>query len=97
MEITKELINKISDLAKLNNSDPIVQGKIKEDLERMFSFFTQMDRIDTQNVEPLVHLIDQSNIWRADTNCENMNIADVLNNAPVKDTDYFKVPKIQEE
>ena len=97
MEITPVIIEKLSDLAKLDYSNSVDQEKIKKDLERMLSFFAKIDQIDVEGFEPLVHLVEQSNVFRQDEHSQNMDIADALRNAPLKDTDYFKVPKIMEE
>ena len=97
MEITPVIIEKLSDLAKLDYSNSVDQEKIKKDLERMLSFFAKIDQIDVEGFEPLVHIVEQSNVFRQDEHSQNMDIEDALRNAPLKDTDYFKVPKIMEE
>ena len=96
MEITKELIEKLSDLAKLDFSKSEDYEKIKKDLERMLNFFAQISAVDTKNLPPLVHLIAQDNVLRDDGNCANIPQNEALHNAGFKDSDYFKAPKGEE-
>ena len=96
--INEALIQRLADLAKIDFSDPKEQEKMKQDLLRMQAFFQQVKQLDTQNVTPLVHMIQQENIWRSDEEpAVHLSLEEVLANAGRKDTDYFKVPKVMEE
>ena len=92
VQINAEVIDKLCDLAKL--SFPESQyGKIQEDLTRMVGFASKLQELDTKNVEPLVFLLEEENVWRTDEAVENLSQAQALKHAEVKDTDYFKIPK----
>ena len=98
MIISDELINKLSDLAKLDFSAPEKREKIKEDIERMLSFFSVIDQVQVDSLEPLVYPIVQYNVLRSvEDPIQNMAHEAALKNAPLKDTDYFKVLKIRED
>jgi aspartyl-tRNA(Asn)/glutamyl-tRNA(Gln) amidotransferase subunit C len=48
-------------------------------------------------VEPTSHVLDLSNVFRDDVVRESLPLADVLANAPDRENDHFRVPKIIEE
>jgi aspartyl/glutamyl-tRNA(Asn/Gln) amidotransferase C subunit len=42
------------------------------------------------------HVLDMKNIWRGDEPADTAESEPILNNAPERQEDYFKVPKILE-
>ncbi len=93
MEISDELINKLSGLARLN-FEGADREEIKKDLARILSFVDQLNTVDTRAVEPLVHITAEHNHLRNDVPLREITHAEALKNAPDKDSDYFRVPKI---
>ncbi|HLP12836.1 MAG TPA: Asp-tRNA(Asn)/Glu-tRNA(Gln) amidotransferase subunit GatC [Flavobacteriales bacterium] len=93
VEINDALIEKLCTLAKLEYN---AQGReeIKKDLTRILGFIDKLDELDTANVEPLIFMSDEVNVLRADEYKETVTKAEALKNAPSKDSDYFKVPKV---
>lgn len=92
MDISNELVDKLADLAKLEfNGDE--KEKIKTDLAQITSFFDELNKVNTDNVEPLIFMSDAVNVLREDIVKEELSHADALKNAPAKDSDYFRVPK----
>jgi len=45
-------------------------------------------------VEPLIHLSEEVDVLREDVARPGLTKQEALMNAPVKDSDYFKVPKV---
>ncbi|HYG50024.1 MAG TPA: Asp-tRNA(Asn)/Glu-tRNA(Gln) amidotransferase subunit GatC [Flavobacteriales bacterium] len=93
VDINDELIDKLCTLAKLEYDDA-GKAEIKKDLARILGFIDKLDELDTANVEPLIFMSDEVNVLRADENKETITKAEALKNAPSKDSDYFKVPKV---
>lgn len=93
VELNDALIDKLSALAKLEYSGS-EKEEIKKDLSRILGFIDKLDELDTKNVEPLIFMSDEVNVLRADESKETITKAEALKNAPVKDSDYFKVPKV---
>jgi aspartyl-tRNA(Asn)/glutamyl-tRNA(Gln) amidotransferase subunit C len=93
MEVTDELIDNLSDLARLefNTAD---KEKIRKDLQRMVLFVEKLGELDTTGVEPLLHMSPETNILRDDVPGGSVNRAAALSNAPATDGTYFKVPKV---
>lgn len=93
MEITDKTIDKLADLARLNFEGER-KAEIKQDLERMLNFVDKLNELNTDGVEPLVYMTNEPLVLRKDEIGEELTQAQALKNAPSKDSDYFKVPKV---
>lgn len=93
IEITDATVDRVAELARLEFSAEQKQG-IKKDLVRIVSFVEKLNELDTSNVEPLIFMSDEKNVMRADEVTENFTKEQALKNAPDKDSDYFRVPKV---
>jgi aspartyl-tRNA(Asn)/glutamyl-tRNA(Gln) amidotransferase subunit C len=91
--IDNNLVDKIAHLARLQFEDQ-EREEIKNDLNKMLAFVEQLNSIDTSNVEPLIYVNEETNIFRADTVANQVSHKEAMQNAPQKDTDYFRVPKV---
>ena len=93
MKINKEIITKLSSLSKLkfNNEETEL---ISEDLSKMVNFINQLKEIDTEGIEPLIHMNEEMNNWREDKLGEVLDQEKALSNSPTKDSTYFKIPKV---
>jgi aspartyl-tRNA(Asn)/glutamyl-tRNA(Gln) amidotransferase subunit C len=92
-EINTELIDKLSHLCRLEFVGD-QREKIKSDLDTILSFCDKLNEVDTEGVEPLIYLTDRINPLREDRIEAPMAHDLALKNAPEKDSDYFKVPKV---
>ena len=93
MKINNKLIDQLGALSNLK-LDEDAKEKMKNDLEKMILFIDKLSEIKTQNIDPLIYLSDEQNILRKDIPSKNTTQKAALKNAPQKDSDYFKVPKI---
>lgn len=93
IEINNELIDKLCFLAKLEY-DANGKEEIKKDLSRILGFIGKLDELDTTSTEPLIFMNEEINVLRADNVKGMVTKAEALKNAPSKDSDYFKVPKV---
>lgn len=93
MQIDNNTVSKIATLAKLQ-FDEVGTEQIKNDLNRMLKFVDKINEINTDNVEPLIHLNNEINVLREDIVVETITQQEALKNAPQKDSDYFKIPKV---
>ncbi len=95
-KISEETVNKLANLARLE-----FNGKEKEeiinDLNRMLEFVSKLNELDTTNVEPLIYMNDEVNVLREDEVKQTISQKEALSNAPKKDSDYIKVPKVVEK
>ncbi len=93
MEITDNLIEKLADLSRLN-FDGDERTKMKGDLHKMIAFIDTLNTVNTDGVEPLIYMTTEPLELRKDEVGEELSQAEALINAPSKDSDYFKVPKV---
>ncbi len=92
-KIDEKLINHLAHLSRLELSSSEKEGLIK-DLNRILHYIDQLNQLDTSNAEPLVYMSPNQNILRNDEINETLKKEDALSNAPKKDSDYIRVPKI---
>ncbi len=93
MEVNDELVDRLSNLARLS-FDPEEKEGIKMDLQKMISFIEKLNELDTTGVEPLLFMTDQANVLREDEVKGSITREEGLRNAPLKDEQFFKVPKV---
>lgn len=93
MEVNDTLVDKLANLARLRFNDAEKED-IKNDLQRMIQFVEKLNEVDTTGVEPLLHMSDEVNILREDKVQGSISRAEGLQNAPVHDDVFFKVPKV---
>ncbi len=93
MKITNETVDHIAHLSRLEfEGEKKVQ--IKEDMERILDFMDKLQELNTDNVEPLIFMSDEVNVLREDVAVETISQDEALKNAPKKDSDYFRIPKV---
>ena len=93
MEITNEIIDHLANLAKLKFEDNQKES-IRKDLTKIIAFVDKIEELDTDNVEPLIHINQEVNILREDEVIETITQFQALKNAPSKDSDYFKIATV---
>ena len=60
----------------------------------MIGFVEKLNEVNTDGVEPLLHMTSEINILREDEVKGSVSREDALKNAPLKDEQFFKVPKV---
>lgn len=93
MSIDLKTVEKIAELARLEFNEE-EKLEISKDLDRMLNFVDKLKEIDTDGVEPLIYMTDGEDVLREDEVNNSLTQEQALKNAPSKDTDYFKVPKV---
>jgi len=93
INVDDDLIVKLSKLAKLKFDEKSAE-KMKAELSKIIEFVNAISKIDTQNIEPLIYMSEETNTLRADKIENEISQKDALKNAPQKDSDYFKLPTI---
>ena len=96
MKIDETTVDHIANLAKLE-FDKEAKADIIKDLNKIIEFVDKLNELDTSKVEPLVFMTEETNVLRADeVKSTNITHPEALMNAPKKDSDYFKAPKVIE-
>jgi aspartyl-tRNA(Asn)/glutamyl-tRNA(Gln) amidotransferase subunit C len=96
MKLSDETIEHIAHLARLEFEGES-KAAIKKDLENIIGFMDKLSELPTENVEPLIFMSDEVNKLRDDVAVSSISQQDALKNAPKKDSDYFRIPKVLEK
>lgn len=93
MMINDEIVEQIAHLSRLKfvGDEKIA---IKNDLEKIIEFMGKLNELSTDNVEPLIFMSTEKNRLRSDTPIQSITHEEALKNAPKKDSDYFRIPKV---
>lgn len=94
MKIDKETVDKIAHLARLEFENETQKEEMIKDMNNMLGFIDKLNELDTSNVEPLIYMSEEVNVLRDDEVRVEITQDEALKNAPKKDSDYFKVPKV---
>ena len=94
-KVDRETVERIAKLAKLS-FDQNEKEEIETDMNKMLGLIDKLNELDTDSVLPLIHVSEEVNSLREDSPSMEITQKDALKNAPKKDSDYFKVPKVIE-
>ena len=93
MIIDQAKVKKIAHLARLEfNEEETVA--IQKDMNQILDWMDKLNELDTDDVKPLTHMSAELNIFREDITSVTISHEEALKNAPKKDSDYFRVPKV---
>jgi len=93
MKINKEKVKKLAKLARLSFNKQEIESMVS-DLEKMLKFVEKLNEVNTEDILPLTHIHQETNIYRED-NQQTLDIkTKILKNAPNHNSDYIKVPKV---
>ncbi len=95
MEIDKKTLENIAHLARLE-FNPQSEEAMRKDLNKILDWMEQLSQLDTSAVEPLIHMSAEINRLREDSTGTSLSHEQALVNAPNKDSNYFRVPKVIE-
>ncbi len=95
MNADRETLRKIAHLARLELKEG-AEKEMLDSLNKILTWVEKLNEVDTAGVEPLTHLTDEVNVLREDQVQEPLPQERGLLNAPRKDDDYFRVPKVLE-
>jgi len=93
MQVDKTLILKLEKLARLKLSDT-EREKIQGDLGNILQMVSKLEELDLEGVEPLVYINEEVNVLREDEIKHQVDREAALSNAPDRNDEHFKVPKV---
>ncbi|HOJ69813.1 MAG TPA: Asp-tRNA(Asn)/Glu-tRNA(Gln) amidotransferase subunit GatC [Candidatus Hydrogenedentes bacterium] len=94
-KITKETVAYIAALAHLRLT-PEETERMTRDLGDILGYMDQLNELDTTQVEPMMHALEMTNVFREDEIGTPLDRDQALHNAPSHDGQYFLVPRILE-
>lgn len=93
MKITPEKVDELAALARLKFEGED-REHIRQDLEKILGMCEKLNEVNTDGVEPLIYMTDTENLLREDVVQQEISHEEALKNAPKKDSDFFRVPKV---
>ncbi|MFA5805396.1 MAG: Asp-tRNA(Asn)/Glu-tRNA(Gln) amidotransferase subunit GatC [Melioribacteraceae bacterium] len=93
MSVTKKDVEYIAELARLKFKEAELES-FTHQLNEILSYVDKLNELDTENVEPLSHPVENINVFRNDELKQSISTEEALKNAPDKTEEFFKVPKV---
>jgi len=95
MAVTKKDVDTVAALARLSFTDE-EKGKMMDILNNILEYFDKLSELDTEDVEPLTHILPVQNVMREDDVKPSYDQETALKNAPKHDRGHFVIPKVIE-
>ena len=94
MSITREDVLHLAELSSISLDESQIEPLIK-DLDNIVNYFSQLDELNTENVEPTYQCFDMQNVWREDNIVEfEAKRDDLLALTTESEDNQIKVPKV---
>ena len=93
MKVSKEELLHITNLARLNLKDEEIEDYLKN-LEDILDFAKVVDEAPTADLDETTGMNNNYNVFREDEVKTFEDREALLNNAPEKEKDMFKIPKV---
>ena len=93
MSISREDVQKVALLARLELSESEIDVMTTQ-LGDILGYMDLLGEVDTENVEPMAHALDVSDVFRDDTSRPSIDRAAALKNAPRADGECYLVPAV---
>ena len=92
-KISSSDVRKVAHLARLELPEDQIETYTSQ-IEEILSYVEQLQEIDTQNIHPTTRAVEVVNEMREDLVEDNDSREEILNQAPHREGEYFRVPKI---
>ena len=93
MSVTRKDVEYIAELARLKFKEEELES-FTHQLNEILSYVDKLNKLNTENVEPLLHPVENFNVFRNDELKQSITTEEALKNAPGKTDEFFKVPKV---
>jgi aspartyl-tRNA(Asn)/glutamyl-tRNA(Gln) amidotransferase subunit C len=94
--IDKAQVKHIAKLSRLEMEEKEVE-RFSEQLSSIVDYIEKLNELETDSIEPLAHCLPIHNVLREDIVKDSLGVENALSNAPQREDEYFKVPKILDD
>lgn len=91
--ISKKEVEHIAWLARIELSEE-EKGLFTKQFNEILDYFEKIDEVETEEVPPTYHVLDLVNVYREDEVLSSLSIEEALKNAPKKEKQFLKAPRI---
>jgi aspartyl-tRNA(Asn)/glutamyl-tRNA(Gln) amidotransferase subunit C len=95
MPLSIDQVRWVAHLARLELPDEEL-AILTRDLTAIVNYVDELQKVNTDGVEPLAHAVELSNVFRADELAPSLPVDEALANAPQRQDDYYAVPAVLE-
>ena len=95
MSIDKNQVKKVAKLSRISLDDSKLES-LSKDLDSILNFVEQLNKLDTEKIEPLTSIVDKTLEPRKDVINDGKIKDQILINSPEKNDEFFIVPKVVE-
>jgi aspartyl/glutamyl-tRNA(Asn/Gln) amidotransferase C subunit len=94
--VDADMVRHIGKLSRIELTDRQV-ATFRGQIESILRYFDKLQELDTGSVEPMAHAVELHNVFGEDSPRASLTPAEALANAPQRDGDFFRVPKVIED
>ena len=93
MSLSREQVEKVSLLARLRLSEAELE-RLTAQLSQVVDYMDLLSELNTEDVEPMAHAVEISNVFRDDELRPSFDRAEMLARAPHADGEFYLVPAV---
>lgn len=94
--IDEQQVRHVAHLARLELTDEQVD-RLSAELSAILDYMDQLNRLDTDDVEPTAHPLPVRNVFRNDEVEPSLDPETALANAAQREGTFFRVPKVLDQ
>ena len=87
------MVRHIGKLSRIELTEQEVET-FSQQLGAILGYFDKLQELDTEDVQPMAHAVEISNVLAADQVGQSLTPDQALANAAERDGDFFTVPKV---
>ena len=95
MPVDVETVKRVAHLARIAVSNAEAEA-LRGELNTILGFVEQLNEVDISGVEPMTSVVAMRLKMRPDVVTEGDRAAEIVANAPVREDNFFAVPKVIE-
>jgi aspartyl-tRNA(Asn)/glutamyl-tRNA(Gln) amidotransferase subunit C len=96
MPLDRKQVNWVAHLARLElTADEL--ALFTEQLSQIVDYVNQLQRVNTEGVDPLAHALPVHNVFRPDEPHPSLRVDEALANAPARRGDFYAVPAVLDQ
>ena len=93
MELSLTEVRSIAKLCRIRLTEQEITS-LQDDLRNIFEYFSDLDTLDTSNVDPTGWNVQNQNVLREDVAADSLSTEEILANSPDTDKNFIKVRRV---
>ena len=93
MAINKDVVKYTANLARIELSSEELEHFTGQ-LDRILAYVDKLNTLNAADLKPTSHVLKMKNVYREDARKDSLPVSGAMQNAPLRENNLFKVPKI---